>query len=382
MPIGRPPGATLRSVLVAAWFSLPAGLPVPASAAPEPPPQAASPFPPEIAKARAAIADLRVYLDFDADPNTFATWPVDWARRPLPADQIARAARLGLALWASVLPEMHFRFVNRAAEANLCIRFGDYLHSGIGPNGGRAFLPRQWSSLDAECGRKAENRLPDGSPCEEWERNIIILHTRTWAVRGIDFTGNELVYRGFAWMVDPAHPHFVPKGGGPCRDGKSAGASWSDTCVAFARSPLYDSLKGNDLAAIIQHEFGHALLGDHTPSPYECADHARRPILSRDSCVRISGEGFSALFPGDGMDGWWNRRGVFAADAARLMRKGYRVSYPGTGAAIVLARPGGRVKRVSDWREAQRAMIWPLRTAILTPGQAARQWFVVDVELP
>lgn len=336
----------------------------------------------EIEKARAAIADLRVYLDFDADSNTFATWPVDWTQRPLPADQIARGVRLGLALWASALPDMRFRFVNRPEEANLCIRFGEYLHSGIRPNGGRAFLPRQWADLDAECGRLAENRYPDGSPCEEWERNIIILHTRTWAVRGIDFTGNELVYRSFAWVFDPANPHFVPKGGGPCRDGKSSGASWSDTCVAFTRSPLYDSLKGNDLAAIVQHEFGHTLMGDHAPSPYECGDVARRPIIRRDSCVRISGEGFSTMFPGDGIDGWWNRRGVFEADAARLKRKGYRVSYPGTGASIVLARPGGAVKRVSDWREAQRAMIWPLQAAILAPGQAGRQWFVVDVELP
>jgi hypothetical protein len=123
-------------------------------------------------------------------------------------------------------------------------------------------------------------------------------------------------------------------------------------------------------------------MGHHAPSPYECLDYARRPIIRRDSCVRISKEGFSTLFPGDGIDGWWNRRGVFEADAARLKRKGYRVSYPGTAAAIVLARPGGAVSRVSDWREAQRAMIWPLQAAILTPGQAGRQWFVVDVELP
>lgn len=389
MPVGRPPGATMRYFLVAAGLALTAGQPFPAPAA-EPAPVSApntfplvtSPFPLETDGARAAIADLRVYLDFDADSATFATWPVDRSLRPLPADQIARGVRLGLALWASVLPDMRFRFVNRPAEANLCIRFGEYAHSGIRPDGARAFLPRQWASLDAECGRLAENRYPDGKPCEEWRRNIIIVHTRTWAVRDIDFTGNELVYRCFAWIFDPALPHYAPQDGGPCRDGKAAGTGWSDTCVPFLKSPLYDSLKGADLASIIQHEFGHTLMGDHAQSPYDCVDHARRPMIRRDSCVRISEEGFSSMFPGDGIDGWWNRRGVFEADAARLRRKGYRVSYPGTGASIVLARKGGEVKRVSDWRAAQRAIIWPLQPAILTPGQAGRQWFVVDVELP
>ncbi len=399
MPVRHPPGAILRLFLVAAWISFPAGslagprtppstIAAPtataasttATTSPNPP---ASPFPLEIEKARAAIKDLRVYLDFDDDTFTFATWPVDKSLQRLPANQIARGIRLGLALWASVLPDMHFRFVNRPGEANLCFRFGEYVHSGIRPDGARAYLPRDWApSLDFECGRLAENRYPDGSPCAEWEHNIIIIHTRTWSVRGIDFIGNEIVYRHFAWIFDPALPHYVKDGRGPCRDGRSPGTAWSDTCVPFTKSPLYDSVQGGDLAAIVQHEFGHALMGDHAMSPYECVDYARRPILSKDRCVRIFDGSFSTMYPGDGVDGYWNRRGVFEADAVRLREKGYRVSYPITGAVIRLARPGKALLETSDWREAQRAMIWPLQPAILSKAQAGRELFVVGIELP
>ncbi|MEO7424127.1 MAG: hypothetical protein ABI036_03005 [Fibrobacteria bacterium] len=334
-----------------------------------------------MAKARTAIRDLRVYLDFDEDSATFAAWPLDKFGRKLAADQIARGVRLGLSLWASVLPEMHFRFVNRAEDANLCFRFGPYARSGILPDGARAFFPDEWANLDAECGRRQENKYPDGKPCREWEHNVIIMHTGRWAVRAADFMGNDRVYRDFAWIYDPVRPHYR-KDGGPCRDGNAPGTAWSDACVTFRASPWFNALGGVDLPATVEHEFGHALMGWHSPSPYECVDYARRPILSRDSCVRLSRGGFSVMFPGDGVDAWWNRRGVFAADVARLKGLGYHTSYPRTGAVLVLKRPGKGFLRTSDWGEAVRAMIWPLQTSELSPGQARRQLFLVDVELP
>lgn len=395
MPVPRPLGAVLRLILVAVWMSHPAGRPIspPTAPAQAVPGTDHPPYPLEIDKAVSNIRDLRIYLDFDDDTATFAAWPVDKDMRKLPADQIARGIRLGLALWASALPDMHFRFVNRPQEANLCFRFGGYAHSGILTDGARAFLPRQWAdTLDFDCGRLAENRYPDGRPCGEWDHNIIIVHTRRWAVREADFVSNDLVYRYFAWIFDPDRPHYLLQGGrgtpvgqdgsGGCRDGKAPGTVWSDVCVPFARSPLSDSLRGCDLAGIVQHEFGHTLVGDHAASPYECVDQGRRPILSRDSCVRIADGSFSSLYPGDGMDSWWNRRGVFEADALRLKRKGYRVSYPVTAASIVMARPGGASLRTSDWREAARAMIWPLQPSIMTREQAAQALFVIDVALP
>ncbi|MDB5103763.1 MAG: hypothetical protein JWP91_1452 [Fibrobacteres bacterium] len=421
MPIRRPPGTILRILLlVSAWISCPTGR-FPAYAA-EPAPRTAEPalrtaepappaipfapfspsasvevaqsdssdpsepsfpstaaFPPAISKARVAISDLRVYLEYDEDTSTFASWPVDKFGRKLPADQIARAVRMGLALWASVLPDMRFRLVNRASEANLLVRFGDYKSSGFGDAGGRAFLPTQWSTLDPECGRKRENRGPDGSPCEEWEHNIILMKNGRWAVKGADYRGNLEVYRYFAWIFDPAHPHYSKAG--RCRDGRDSSAAWSDACVDFRRAPGYDSLQGVDLASVFQHEFGHALLGDHTYNDYECIDYHRRPIVSKDKCTRMYEGGFSSLFPGDGVDGWWNRRGIFEADAIRLKRMGYRVSYPVSRATIVLTRPGGAFIKTSDWREAQRAMIWPLQAKPLTPAQAKRELFVTELRL-
>ncbi len=369
------PGISPRLFLVAVMVGCPAGLSFPA---PETGSVPASPFPLEIEKARVAIADLRVYLDFDDDPATFASWPLDMYGKRLPPDQIARAARLALALWTSVLPDMRFRLVQKESEANLSIRFGKYLRSGFANAGGRSFLPAHWSRLDGDCGRRRENRRPDGSACQEWEHNIIVMQEQCWAVRRADFRGNRQVYGYFAWIFDPARPHYLKEG--RCVTGSDPAFPWSDSCVPFAESPYFDSIAGADLAAVLEHEFGHTLLGEHTPSPYECVDYARRPILSKDSCVRLTEGSYSTLFPGNGVDGYWNRRGIFAFDAVRLKRKGYRVSYPRANATLVLARPDGAAFRTVDWGEAQRAMIWPLRAGVLSAAQTARQWFLVDVE--
>ncbi|HKP94752.1 MAG TPA: hypothetical protein VJ385_03245 [Fibrobacteria bacterium] len=366
------PGISLRLFLVAAGTWCLAGR-LSSGAVPPPP----VPLPPQLEKAAAALADLRVFLDFDDDTATFASWPLDKFGRKLPPDQIARAVRLALSIWASALPDMRFRFVQSEGDANLCVRFGNYRTSGFGDAGGRAFLPSQWSRLDPACGRRLENRMPDGSACAEWEHNIIAMMDRRWAVKRADFRGNREVYRDFAWIFDPANPHYAMDG--RCRDGRDPKAAWSDTCVPFRKSPAFDSLAGADLASIFEHEFGHTLVGDHTYSPYECVEYGRRPILSRDSCVRLYEGGFSVMFPGDGVDGFWNRRGLFEADAKRLRRMGYRVSYPGTAAILVLAGPRGAFLRTSDWREAQKAMIWPLQRKPLSAGQAARQLFLVDV---
>ncbi len=360
--------------------------------------------PPEIAKAVAALADLRVYIDFDDDPKTFAVWPVDKFGRKLPADEIARGVRLGLSLWASVLPDMHFRFVDKTEGANLLIRFGPYARSGFGDAGGRAFLPSEWNRLDVDCGRFSENKRPDGSGCSEWSGNIITLQSGRWAVKRMDFRGMRETWLDFQWIYDPGRRHYRWKngvgtapgsggvaddgaGGGGCGLGGGAaeiggGSQWDQTCVDFSKSPYFDSLAGADLAAIFQHEFGHSLMGPHTESPYECVDYARRPILSADSCVRrVPGRGFSVMFPGDGVDGGWNRRGIFAVDAARLKSLGYHTCYPASNYGIVLARPGGAEKIVRDWREAERLLIWPLRPRVLTVAESRREWFVVDLRL-
>jgi hypothetical protein len=341
---------------------------------------------PKIEPARAPdsiLRDLRVFIDFDDDTATLAGWPVDKFGRPLPAGQIARAIRLGLRLWASVLSDMRFRLVQREADANLIVRFGPYRQSGFGDAGGRAFLPNGWAPANGDCGRKAENRWPDGSLrgsyCAEWDHGIIVLQAGRWAVKDIDWRGMREAWLDFAWIFDPDRPHFGEPG--HCRDGRDRTAPWNENCVPFRESPFYDSLAGADLATTLQHELGHALMGDHLPAPYDCVDVKRRPILSRDSCVRLSPQGYSIMFPGDGMDCWWNRRGVFGGDAARLKALGYRLSYPRARGVLVLTGPGGRVLRTRDWREAQRAMIWPLQRRVPSAAQARRQLFLTDIEL-
>jgi hypothetical protein len=333
----------------------------------------------DIGLARAALSDLRVFVDFDDDPSTFASWPVDKFGRRLPAAEIARGIRLGLLLWASVLPDMRFRLVQRETEANLIVRFGPYRHSGFSDAGGRAFLPEQWAPPDGDCGRREENRRPDGGRCAEWEHGIILLEEGRWAVDRADWRGMREAWLDFAWIFDPALPHFGEPG--RCRDGRDGTAPWREECVPFRASPYFDSLAGADLASVFQHELGHTLLGGHTPAPYACVDKERRPILSRDSCVRLTPDGFSVLFPGDGTDCWWNRRGVFGGDAARLRALGYHLSYPRARAALVLTGPGGRVLRTRDWREAQRAMIWPLQRRVLTAAESRRELFLTDIVL-
>ena len=331
------------------------------------------------APARAAVADLRVFADFDDDTATFAAWPMDKFGRRLPADQIARGIRLGLLLWASVLPDMRFRLVQREAEANLIVRFGPYRNSGFADAGGRAFMPWQWVRPDGECGRRKENRRPDGSRCSEWDHGIIVLQQGRWAVNAIDWRGMRETWLDFAWIFDAALPHFGAPG--HCRDGRDPGARWNEACVPFAESPYYASLAGADLAAILEHELGHTLMGDHAREPYACVDLGRRPIVSRDSCVRLAPDGFAAMLPGDGVSGWWNSRGVFDGDIARLRELGYRLSYPRARATLILTGPGGRVLRTRDWRVARRAMIWPLQRQVLSPAQARRQLFLTAIVL-
>ncbi len=343
-----------------------------------PPPADAAPRP-NIDLARAALSDLKVFIDFDEDTATFAGWPMDKFGRRLSAAEIARAIRLGLLLWASVLPDMRFRLVQRESEANLIVRFGPYRMSGFSDAGGRAFTPDAWAPPDGDCGRRAENRRSNGARCAEWEHGIIVLESGRWAVKDIDWRGMREAWLDFAWIFDSARPHFGAPG--HCREGGDTGVAWAEGCVPFRQSPYFDSLAGADLASAFAHELGHALLGAHTPAPYACADLHRRPILSRDSCVRLTADGYSILFPGDGLDCWWNRRGVFGADAARLKALGYRVSYPGSRATLILTGPGGGSLRTRDWRAAQAAMIWPLHGRVLSAAEARRELFLTDIRL-
>ena len=330
------------------------------------------------------IQDLRVYLDFDEDSTTFASWPIDKFGQKLPADQIARGARLGLSLWASVLPDMHFHFVSAAKDANLIMRFGPYSQApSMGMSGwARAFLPDEWAlKPESSCGKFRESQWPDGSPCQEWSQNIITFNTICWAVSGADFASNWKHHEYLAWVYDPANRHFRKTPDGPCVDGLSAGVEWSDVCVPFTASPHHLEIQGVDLVSVIVHEFGHTLVGGHTPEPPGDVyiDWHRRPILNRSRCVRLGPNGFSILFPGY-EDKWWNRRCAFPADILRLRNQGYRVNYPKVPWTLIMRRPDGKEFRTQDWSVVQAKMIWTRQRTPLSPTQAARQYFLVALE--
>jgi hypothetical protein len=340
----------------------------------------AAPLPPPKDNALERLSDLRVYLDFDDDTTTFAAWPVDKLGKPVAADQIARGARLGLSLWDSVLPDMRFRFVNRPEEANVAFRFGAYLNSGFGDGGARAFLPSDWSKLDIDCGRYRESRWPDGRFCREWDHNIITFNIGRWAAGKVDFVSYREYGAFLEWVFDRKRPHHRVRGG-DCVEGSDSAAVWDDTCVPFDKAPHFDSFHGVDLAMVVMHEVGHAIVGHHTPSPYECVDQSRRPAFNRDKCIRLGPEGFSVMFPGNGVESWWNSRGVFRADVARLRDMGYRVAYPLAAATLHLARPDGSRLSTRDWRVAERSMLWSRRSAMLGEDAARRQYFLVDISL-
>jgi hypothetical protein len=334
------------------------------------------------AQAKETIRDLRVYLDFDDDSATFASWPVDKFGGKLPADQIARGVRLGLSLWASVLPEMRFRFVP-ADSANLVFRFGPYSQAPkMGMDGwAQAFLPEEWvkKALPA-CGRIHESRWPDGTPCREWSQNIITLNFRSWTVSGGDFASNHDDHEYLSWVFDRGNLHFRTRPDGPCVDGRAAGAAWSDACVQFKDSPHNLEIRGADLVAAVEHEFGHTVVGEHTPEPPGpiYIDPARTAILAPSQCVRLGPQGFSIMFPGF-EEKWWNHRGAFPADIARLRALGYPVDYPLVKWTLTLRRKDGAVMRTRDWSKALAAMLWTRQGRPLSRAQAAREYFLVDL---
>lgn len=327
-----------------------------------------------------AIRDLRVYLDYDDDTSTFASWPVDKFLRPLPPVEIARAARIGLGLWASILPDMRFRFVAAAREANLILRFAPYPQGHNLDGFARAFLPDQWGTPDPDCGRVRESLRPDGTPCSEWSSNIITFHTHRWAVDGADFSTALDFHEYISWVFDRQRPHFLPAGGGPCRDGLGPDVEWSDTCVDFPASPHHLVIEGVDLIGVVQHEVGHTLLGHHTPEPHGQVyiDRKRERIVSGEHAVRLGPSGYSCLFPG-AEEKWWNRRCAFRADVERLRAMGYSVRYPEIPWEITLERKDGKVRVVGDWGQAEALMLWSRQGRPTTRREIARQWFLTDL---
>jgi len=373
------------------------------------------------------LPDLRVHVDIDpADP------PRNLRGADLPAGEVREAVRLGLGNWASVIPMMKFRLVGVPDSANLVLRFRSYGRHISGGSTAEAFLPGQWrphppspGAFDFSCGAREPGRFPSGGRCRETANNIILFQSRGLAFRSVDFLDARMRHAYLAGMADRSDsakrffrrlpdPRFKvwPPDRSTCVSGKSVTGElpvWDPVCLDesdWAALPGFDrfgpEIGAYDLASLVQHEFGHTLLGRHTGEGGKCSvvegadyrDDARDTVFRERSAIRkvrpASGAGpygYSTMLPGNGLDASWNTRGVFPFDAARLASgsldwncapsgpwKGYAISYPGALGWIVLGKPSGETKYVDDWGYAQRLMGWPA-------GGGAREteWFQTGI---
>lgn len=340
------------------------------------------------------------------------------------------AVELGIGNWASVLPGMRFRMVASPDSANLVVRFRDYGKHIAGGSTAEAFFPGRWrpappapGAFDFACGARAPGRLPDGRACYETANNTLLFQTRGMAFRSVDTLDARMHReylapladradqrkRFFRFLPDPRFNAWPPDRStcvaGAAREGIAPSldfacpedADWAALphAAAFGRE-----MGPYDIAGLVQHEFGHTLLGAHT-GDYGCLEKTpedfyaidRDPVLREASAIRRAGPsgayGYSILFPGNGIDAAWNSRGLFALDAARLAGgalgrdcrplpspwHGYRTSYPKSSKWIVLRSRAGGSKYVDDWAYAARLMAWPYAA----PGAAAAEWFQVGL---
>lgn len=377
--------------------------------------------------------DLRVYVDLDP-----ADMPRNQVQGPMSAAEVRAAVELGIGNWASVLPQMRFRMVASADSANLVVRFRDYRNHISGGATAEAFFPGQWrpappapGGFDFSCGARAPGKTPDGKRCRETGNNIILFQTHGMAFRSVD-TLDARMYgeyqQALAARSDPRRRffRFLPdprfNGWPPDRSTCVSGAARGDSVPALDIACPADSdwaalpharafgpgMAPYDIAQLIQHEFGHTLLGGHTGeagclemTPERFYDPGRDPVFLEPYAIRRTGPqgawGYSILFNGNGMDASWNSRGVFALDAARLAGgaldrdcrpsaiparspgpapwRGYRTSYPKSSRLIILRNRAGGTKYVDDWAYAARLMAWPGAS----PGAARAEWFQVGL---
>lgn len=371
------------------------------------------------------LPDLRVYVDLD--PRQM---PRNSLQGEMPAAEVREAVELGIGNWASILPQMRFRLAPSADSANLVIRFREYGNHIAGGASAEAFLPGQWrpapparDAFDFACGAERPGAFPDGRPCRETANNIILFQSRGVAfhtVDSLDARMHEEYLEALADRRDPAKRFFRflpdarymawPPDRSTCVAGAPRGAAapvLDMTCLedsdwaALPHARAFGPERGPyDIAAMVQHEFGHTLLGAHTgeagcleKTPEDFYGIGRDPVLREASAIRRAGPrgafGYSILFPGNGMDAAWNSRGVFALDAARLAGgalgfdcrpapspwHGYRTSYPGSSRWIVLRNRAGGTKYLDDWAYAARLMGWPGAA----PGAARAEWFQVGL---
>ncbi len=389
------------------------------------------------------LPDLRIYIDVKPDDMPFYRDEREGYIR-LSLEEIKDAVRLGIGNWKSVLPDMHFRIVDSEAEANLVLRFRDYKkHISRGATA-EAFSPLSWKSdPDFSCGKTADGEdnfdhsrrnlsyFPDGRRCDERQNNIILFQLWSGAFYRKHFASSLDRYewgmasrdRSRSWFRLGTDPLMNTADTSTCSPGYDKnGAPWGvfdPLCVdpedweamPHAKEFSIDSSYA-DLAYLVQHEFGHTIMGDHTSDmtmggTYEKND--RDPVYDINYAIRkaeladiVSLPGitaptsYSIMFSGDGIETTWNIRGVFDLDADRLASgsschsewqgypaAGWRVTYPLTEMLIKLQNSDtGEIYLTHDWHEAQEMMGWPTHKDGNNHRAHDTRWFQVAILNP
>lgn len=394
------------------------------------------------------LPDLRVYIDVLPDDMP---WTIDEHKQVirLTRRELEDAARLGLGNWQSVLPDMHFRLVDSPNQANLVLRFRDYRGYLYSSATAQAFSPSEWNAQpDFDCDFIKVSRLGSdgqfhtvqefghnrstGAACNENDNNIIMFQNRTGLFYRKHFASSLDRYEWGMAARDRSRPFYRPANSplyhtpdrSDCRPGRDASGQptgrWDPFCLAAADWEALPhahefGIEGGyfDLGYLIEHEFGHTLLGGHTAyihtpgQPWGYFDEDRDPPYDIDLAIRkgrladpVSLPGitaptsYSILFEGRGLETTTNIRGIFDLDADRLASgtpyprqwhgypaAGWRVTYPITAMYIKLQNDQtGEVRYTHDWHEVQALMGWPVHKAQGNHRAHDTHWFQVGIQ--
>ncbi|MBN2036702.1 MAG: hypothetical protein JW768_08185 [Chitinispirillaceae bacterium] len=346
----------------------------------------------------------------------------------LPDEEIRSAVKLGLYLWASILPDLNVEFVKNHADANFTVTFKDLTSAGW------AGYTNFWTS----------------GPTAGMTINCVNL-----AFRSLDFASPFMSFEYYQAAWDRNEPRWVEYwSGGATGEGKtydqqlkrlaenygSMDLALERICFrwgcllenerALTALPHYSVFGGKrfklgvfDLAGVVQHEFGHVLGIDEsdgnsetlggTCGTFSCMPRERfndrRPAHDRQKEIwiprapirkhpsfGISEKTSYCAHMGNSWGGrGWNSRAIFNRDAdivsaelvsrsdcatvTKTRGKPFVVSYPKirTGWSIVLQNKTSKDRFYTDnWHVAHEKMGW-----VLNENTAALdcEWFVVDI---